>query len=72
MYSGLSSPRRAPCVWSPPGGVAIQGLATVTADNGILQAAYTFTPEQDVALNSLHVGAEFSVEALAGWQLDSG
>ena len=26
-----------------------------------MQAAYTFTPEQDVVLNSLHVGAEFSI-----------
>ncbi len=54
------------------GGAAIKGLVAVKAENEGLHAAYTFTPEQDVVLNSLHVGAEFSIQALAGgtWKAD--
>ncbi|MHB8863262.1 MAG: beta-galactosidase [Pirellulaceae bacterium] len=54
------------------GGVAIQGSANVVARNGAMEARYTFTPDQDVTLNSLHVGADFSIAALAGgtWKAD--
>ena len=38
-----------------------QGLVTVTARARGMKAAYTFNPEQDVVLNSLHVGAEFAI-----------
>ena len=54
------------------GGAAIKGLVAVKAENEVLQAAYTFTPEQDVVLNSLHVGAEFSIAGTGGRQLEGG
>ena len=67
-----SEPSRRTIRLVTPGGVAITGLATVTAQNGVMKAAYAFTPEQDVALNSLHVAAEFSIATLAGgsWKAD--
>ena len=49
-----------------PGGGEVTGLAAITGDQGGLQARYTFTPEQDLPLNSLHVSVEFSIPALAG------
>jgi hypothetical protein len=54
------------------GGGTIRGLATITAEAGVMKAAYAFTPEQDIVLNSLHVGAEFTIGALAGgsWKAD--
>ncbi len=53
-------------------GGTITGLATITAEAGAIKAAYAFTPEQDIVLNSLHVGAEFTIGALAGgsWKAD--
>ncbi|HOX07634.1 MAG TPA: hypothetical protein PK280_14640 [Planctomycetota bacterium] len=66
------SPRRALRLGVPGGGV-IKGTAAVAAEGGLLSAEYVFTPEQDVALNSLHVHADFPIAALAGgsWKTDS-
>ncbi len=57
---------------STPDRKAISGLATIRGEGKELNAEYTFTPEEDVALNSLHVGGQFSIETLAGgtWQAD--
>ena len=65
-----------------PGGGVVRGVATITAAAPAagaapaapagLRAEYVFTPEQDVALNSLHVSADFSIATLAGgtWTAD--
>lgn len=57
---------------SVPGGGRLTGSATISGKQGALAAQYTFTPQEDLALNSLHVAAEFPVSALAGgrWQAD--
>ena len=55
-----------------PGGVTLTGLATVTAQDRSLKASYTFVPEQDVALNSLHIGAEFSIAHAGGRHVAGG
>ncbi|NLX56772.1 MAG: hypothetical protein GXY58_16825 [Planctomycetaceae bacterium] len=66
-----AGPGRAIRLVAPDGGVA-RGQATVVAEGDAMQAAYVFTPEQDMVLNSLHVAAEFTIEALAGgtWKAD--
>lgn len=55
-----------------PDGGTIAGWATIRGDDDTLIADYAFTPEQDVALNSLHVSAEFDIQTLAGgrWSAD--
>ena len=55
-----------------PGGGEVTGWAAIAGDQGELKAQYVFTPEQDLALNSLHVSVEFSVPTLAGgrWTAD--
>jgi hypothetical protein len=55
-----------------PGGGIVKGVATVTGEEKKLKADYIFSPEQDIALNSLHISAEFSIQALAGgtWMAD--
>ena len=55
-----------------PGGGEVTGWAVITGDQGGLQAQYVFTPEQDLALNSLHVSVEFSIPTLASgrWTAD--
>ena len=55
-----------------PGRQAIRAVATIVEETGLLRADYRFTPEADVALNSLNVSAEFAVTSLAGghWQAD--
>lgn len=55
-----------------PGGGEISGSAAIRGERGELNAHYAFTPQQDVVLNSLHVGAEFPISALAGgrWTAD--
>ena len=49
-----------------PGGGTVSGEAKITADSGNLNAEYVLTPDRDVALNSLHVAANFDVATLAG------
>lgn len=55
-----------------PKGGEVSGSAVITGDREELKAQYVFTPEQDVALNSLHVSTEFSIPTLAGgrWTAD--
>ncbi len=55
-----------------PGAGTVSGEAKITADSKNLNAAYILTPDRDVALNSLHVAANFDVAALAGarWVAD--
>jgi hypothetical protein len=55
-----------------PGGGEVSGWAEIAGDDAGLNARYVFTPEQDVALNSLHVSAEFNLPTLAGgrWTAD--
>lgn len=55
-----------------PGGGVVKGVASITGEEGALRADYAFIPEQDIVLNSLHVSAEFSIQALAGgaWMAD--
>ncbi|MBM4087905.1 MAG: hypothetical protein FJ276_00530 [Planctomycetes bacterium] len=55
-----------------PGGGSVQGHATITAKAGALNARYIFTPARQVALNSLHVAADFNISVLAGgrWAAD--
>ncbi len=55
-----------------PGGGEIEGTATISEQRDSLKALYTFVPQQDVALNSLHVAFDFAIATLAGgkWQAD--
>ena len=55
-----------------PGGGAVKGVATITGEENRLKAEYVFTPEQDSVLNSIHISAEFGIQALAGgtWTAD--
>lgn len=55
-----------------PGGGVVTGLAVLAGVENRLEADYVFTPEQEVALNTLHVEAEFGIQALAGgtWTAD--
>ena len=55
-----------------PGAGTVSGEAKITADSKNLNAEYILTPDRDVALNSLHVAANFDVAALAGarWVAD--
>ncbi len=55
-----------------PGGGEVSGWAAIAADGEQLSAQYVFTPDQDVALPSLHVGADFGISTLAGgrWTAD--
>lgn len=55
-----------------PGGGTINGSAEIASKDGELNAHYEFVPAEDVVLNSLHVGSEFSIGALAGgrWTAD--
>ncbi len=52
----------------------VRGRATFRAtEAGAVEAAYSFTPEQDVRLNALFVGATLTTAAFAGglWKSDS-
>jgi hypothetical protein len=55
-----------------PGGGQLSGWAAITGRAEELNARYELTPDQDLALNSLHVGAEFGIATLAGgrWKAD--
>ncbi len=55
-----------------PGGGVVAGTAAIAGAGDELNARYEFTPADDVMLNSLHVGAEFSIPTLAGgrWTAD--
>ncbi|MCW8132815.1 MAG: hypothetical protein KIS92_20885 [Planctomycetota bacterium] len=54
------------------GSTTIQGEAAFAEQDGALSAAYGFTPDADVALNALYVGADFGIATLAGgaWTAD--
>ncbi|GMV83947.1 MAG: hypothetical protein AMXMBFR7_51310 [Planctomycetota bacterium] len=51
-----------------PAGAAVHGSAQYApgADGKSIEATFTFTPEQDVELNSLHVAADAAAELLIG------
>ncbi|MGD0091690.1 MAG: hypothetical protein ABSE73_17380 [Planctomycetota bacterium] len=51
-----------------PGGATIHGAATIAEENGAVKAEYEYTPAADVALNSLHVSADFPTHVLARGQ----
>lgn len=55
-----------------PGGGQLSGWATIVGSHEGLKARYEFTPDQDLALNSLHVSANFGIPVLAGgrWTAD--
>ena len=55
-----------------PGGGTINGSAEVAGKDGELDAQYRLVPAEDVVLNSLHVGAEFTIGALAGGRWTAG
>lgn len=55
-----------------PGGGQLCGWADVVGRDGALSARYEMTPDRDLVLNSLQVGASFAIQTLAGgrWQAD--
>lgn len=56
-----------------PGGPQIDGEAAITAkENGAVQAAYSFTPQADATLNTIHVSAEFAIATVAGAKWTAG
>jgi hypothetical protein len=58
----------------PKGTGDVRGRAIFTqTESGAVEAAYTFTPEQDVKLNALYVGTALTTGAFAGgtWKSDT-
>lgn len=55
-----------------PGGGQLSGWADLVGQDGALSARYEMTPDRDLVLNSLQVGASFAIQTLAGgrWQAD--
>ncbi|HYF48710.1 MAG TPA: hypothetical protein VEJ63_04860, partial [Planctomycetota bacterium] len=53
-------------------GTAFTGEARATSDKGQVSATWTYTAASDIALNSLHLAAEYPIADLAGgkWKAD--